>query len=123
MVRTRWSRGAVEGWYWTEFEAIVPWTAVCGLAYMEAMSQTLTPYQQLVTELREIALLGSVAALLDWDEQTQLPAKGAENRAAQAALLARMKHERFTSPRVGNLLDGAGQSSEAKDLESDVAVN
>jgi carboxypeptidase Taq len=87
------------------------------------MSSNTPPYQQFVTELKEIALLGSVAALLDWDEQTQMPAKGAENRAGQASLLARIIHERFTSARVGELLEGAGQSAEAGDLESDVAVN
>jgi carboxypeptidase Taq len=80
-------------------------------------------YTALLTELKEIALLGSVAALLDWDEQTQLPAKGADTRAAQASMLARMKHERFTSPRIGELLEAAGQSTEAEDADSDVAVN
>ena len=81
------------------------------------------PYQQLVTELKEISLLGSVAALLDWDEQTQMPPKGAEHRADQASLLARIRHERFTAPRIGDLMEAAGQSVGAKDPESDVAVN
>ena len=45
-------------------------------------------YETLVTSLREIGLLGSVASVLHWDERTQLPPKGAENRANQLSLLA-----------------------------------
>ncbi|HEY8749280.1 MAG TPA: carboxypeptidase M32 [Tepidisphaeraceae bacterium] len=84
------------------------------------MSLTQSPYSRLITELKEIALLGSVSALLDWDERTQLPPKGAENRAAQASLLARMIHERVTAKRIGDLLGEAGAGAEA---DSDAAVN
>jgi carboxypeptidase Taq len=61
-------------------------------------------YAQLIAELRDIALLGSIGAVLGWDERTQLPAKGTDHRAAQATLLAGMVHDRFTSPKVGDLL-------------------
>src|SRR4249920_1054566 len=86
------------------------------------MADAQQAYGQLVTELKETALLGSVAALLDWDERTQLPPKGAENRAAQASLLARMIHERLTSPRIGEWLDQSATMPEAADAESDAAV-
>ena len=49
-------------------------------------------------------MLGSVNSVLGWDERTQMPEKGAEHRAAQSSLLARMVHERFTSPRIDELL-------------------
>jgi len=61
-------------------------------------------HAQLTAELREIALLGSIGSVLGWDERTQLPAKGTDHRAAQATLLARLVHDRFTSPKVGDLL-------------------
>jgi carboxypeptidase Taq len=61
-------------------------------------------YDALIVELREISLLSSVADVLGWDERTQLPPKGTENRANQLALLARLTHHRFTSPKIDDLL-------------------
>src|SRR5690348_3956779 len=58
-------------------------------------------FESLVAELKEIAVLGSIGSVLGWDEQTHLPPKGADWRAAQASVIARMVHERFTSPRIG----------------------
>jgi carboxypeptidase Taq len=66
-------------------------------------------YESLVRELRDVTLLGSVGALLHWDEQTQMPPGGAAHRAEQASLLAKLVHERMTSPRVGELLDAASE--------------
>jgi carboxypeptidase Taq len=64
-------------------------------------------YEALVRELREVALLWSVSALLGWDERTQMPPRGAAHRADQAALIATLSHARFTSPRLGDLLGEA----------------
>jgi carboxypeptidase Taq len=80
-------------------------------------------YRALIAELREIALLGSVRAVLEWDERTQLPPKGTEHRAAQTSLLARMTHERFTSPQIGELLQEIEGSTLVAAPESDQAVN
>lgn len=80
-------------------------------------------YDNLIKELREISLLGSVAGVLGWDERTQMPPKGAEHRAAQSSLLARMIHERFTSPRIGEWLSEIESSDLVRDRESDASVN
>lgn len=80
-------------------------------------------YDDLVTELREIALLNSINSVLGWDERTQMPAKGAEHRASQSSLLARLVHERTTARRVGELLATVENSTLVKDPESDAAVN
>jgi carboxypeptidase Taq len=80
-------------------------------------------YDELVSMLREVATLRSVGAVLDWDEQTHLPSRGAEHRANQASLVARLAHERFTAPRIGELLDAVAGSPLASDPESDAAVN
>ena len=61
-------------------------------------------YASLLRELREVGLLTSVGALLSWDEQTHMPPRAAAHRADQAAMLATLRHARFTSPRVGDLL-------------------
>lgn len=80
-------------------------------------------YDALLRELKELALFGSIGSVLGWDERTQLPPKGAEHRAAQSSLLARMIHERFISPKIDEWLDEAEQSSLVADRESDAAVN
>lgn len=65
---------------------------------------TSTNYTDLCRELREIATLGSVSALLGWDQETKLPDGGNETRAEQMSLLAGMLHERQTSSRLGDLI-------------------
>ncbi len=61
-------------------------------------------YVSLTEHLKELATLGSCAALLGWDEQTYLPPGGGEFRANQLSLLAGLCHDRATDPRVGELL-------------------
>lgn len=80
-------------------------------------------YDALVTRLKELALLGSVSALLGWDERTQLPPKGAEFRAEQSSLLARLRHERLTSPEIGQWLAAVEGSELVMDPGGDAAVN
>jgi carboxypeptidase Taq len=78
-------------------------------------------YEELVKALREISLLGSVASVLGWDERTQRPPAGAGHRAEQLSMLAGMVHQRFTSPRIGELLEASAEL--AKDPHSDAGVN
>ena len=80
-------------------------------------------YNELTSALREIALLNSARSVLDWDEQTYMPPRGAGHRANQVSLLARTSHERFTSPRIDDLLKAAEGSPLFADRESDAAVN
>jgi carboxypeptidase Taq len=87
------------------------------------MNDAAETYRSLLVELREIALLGSVNSVLEWDERTQLPPKGTEHRAAQSSLLARMVHERFTSPRIDEQLHEVEGSALVHDPESDAAAN
>lgn len=80
-------------------------------------------YNNLVKTLREISTLDSAASLLSWDEQTFMPKKGAELRANQASLLARMSHEKFTDPWIGEILREVEGSELTKEKYSDSAVN
>jgi carboxypeptidase Taq len=83
------------------------------------------PYDTLLRELRAVATLASVSALLSWDEQTHLPPRGAAARADQAATVASLRHERFTSPLVGDLLSAAESELSAAERagDADAAVN
>ena len=80
-------------------------------------------YADLIKELREIALLGSINSLLSWDEHVYLPPNGAAHRADQEALMARLHHERFTSPKIGELLGAVESSDLVRNPESDAAAN
>src|SRR5688572_22167961 len=80
-------------------------------------------YDALVAESRQIATLASVNAVLHWDEQTHLPPRGAGHRAEQCSMLAGMVHERFTAPKVDELLSAVEGSDLVNDAQSDEAVN
>uniref|UniRef100_A0A832MN58 Metal-dependent carboxypeptidase n=1 Tax=Eiseniibacteriota bacterium TaxID=2212470 RepID=A0A832MN58_UNCEI len=60
---------------------------------------------RLKTRLAEVYDLNGAAALLRWDQATYMPPGGAEARGRQIALLARLAHERFTDPAIGELLE------------------
>lgn len=86
------------------------------------MSQDHATYTKLTTELREITTLASVSAIVGWDEQVMLRPGGMEFRSRQAALLARLIHERFTSKQIGDWLGELEVSELAKDKDADAAV-
>jgi carboxypeptidase Taq len=91
---------------------------------MPGMSlQAADAYSELIATLRQIALLQSAASVLGWDERTNLPVKGAPHRAEQLSLLARLAHEQFTQPRLGELLNSVAESELVSDPLSDAAVN
>src|SRR5262249_4129592 len=80
-------------------------------------------YAELVRRGKELGVLNSCAAVLSWDQHTYMPAKGAALRGEQMAFLAALSHQKFTDPKVGELL-GAVQGSElVKDPVSDAAAN
>jgi carboxypeptidase Taq len=80
-------------------------------------------YEQLVASIREISTLDSIGSLMSWDEHTYMPADGTAHRGNQQALIARMSHEQFTSPKIDELLKTIEGSDLVKDPESDEAAN
>ncbi len=80
-------------------------------------------YEELIGLWREASLVGSMAATLEWEQQTTLPAKGAEYRAKQLAYLAGLHHDLATRPRIGELLTELESSPDESDSESVAAVN
>jgi carboxypeptidase Taq len=68
------------------------------------MSATSASYEELCKLGHEAATLGSVSALVNWDQETYMPPGGAEARAEQSSLLAGLLHERATSPKLGELI-------------------
>ena len=68
-------------------------------------------FDELLRRLGEISDLQRVTGLLVWDQETKMPSLGAPARAEQLATLARLAHERGTTPEIGSLLE------ELRDLE------
>jgi len=87
------------------------------------VSKSNKTYNRLTDRCREIALLNSSAAVLGWDERTYMPAGGAQLRADQLGLLARMVHEQFVAPEIGEWLSELEQSAIVKDNGSVEAAN
>src|SRR6185312_16445291 len=68
------------------------------------MNSTLTdPFQALRERMAQLADLRTVAQLLDWDQQTMMPPRGAEARAETVATVQRISHEMFVSDETGRL--------------------
>jgi carboxypeptidase Taq len=82
-----------------------------------------TAYAELIRRVREASLLESCGGLLGWDERTYMPRQGSAYRADQMALLARLGHEAFTAPQVGELLAAVEGSPLVADTDSDAAAN
>ena len=83
------------------------------------LSTSQSSYDRLCALAREVGLLASAKALLEWDERTKLPPAGGEYRAEQVSYLAGLIHRRQTDPEVGGLLDELLGSPLADDPHSD----
>lgn len=75
-------------------------------------------YTQLVEKLHRIDRLNSVAGLMSWDEQVNLPSASADRRAEQMALLAELQHREAADPVLAEWLDGL-EADEGADLDAD----
>src|SRR5215831_19272032 len=77
--------------------------------------------QRLREVLGEVADLERAAEVLIWDQETNMPPGGVEDRANQLATLSRLAHERFASSEVARLLESAGAEVAGMPAESDEA--
>jgi len=87
------------------------------------MSDAEKNYEKLLTVVREASLLDSISCLLEWDQETGMPRQGAQHRAEQLALTARLSHERLTAGETGELLSACESAAAGCDPLSDRAVN
>jgi carboxypeptidase Taq len=85
--------------------------------------RALEAYEELVRLARDESLLASCEALLEWDELTQMPPGGVEQRSRQRALLAGLLHAQATDPRRGELLEAIEGSELCADPEAPQAAN
>ena len=79
--------------------------------------------KEIYDNTREIATLRSCMSVLDWDERTYMPRNGSENRANQVSLLAGMAHEKFVSPRIGEIINELVQNGLRPDQDTVDSAN
>lgn len=72
-------------------------------------------------KIAEIASLNGIQALLDWDQQVNMPPGGVEDRSNQAALIGELIHHRSTSPELGQLIEDLAKEIGDLDAEDDAA--
>lgn len=63
-----------------------------------------TLYDQYKTKMQQIADIRYASAVLQWDQETYMPPKGAAGRGRQIATLSELAHQQFTSEHTGDLL-------------------
>lgn len=78
-------------------------------------------YIDLKTRLAEIHDLDKIGWVLNWDQRTMMPPKGAAVRAEQLATLEKVRLEKWTSPEIGRLLDDLRPYEESLPYDSDEA--
>lgn len=84
------------------------------------MSTQADAYAVLAARARSISTARQIEALLDWDQETQMPPAAAEDRANQLALIAGIAHEQLAADETGALLARAEQRG---DLSDDARAN
>ncbi|RYY92923.1 MAG: carboxypeptidase M32 [Chitinophagaceae bacterium] len=62
-------------------------------------------YTDYVARMQRIADIRYASAVLQWDQETYLPPKGAEARGRQLSTLSELAHEQFSNESLGALLD------------------
>ena len=61
-------------------------------------------YNEYKQHMRKIADVKNALNILQWDQETYLPSKGASFRAQQTATLSEICHQLFTGEYFGNIL-------------------
>ncbi len=74
-------------------------------------------YENYREHMRRVADIKAALALMQWDQETYLPAKGTEFRAQQVATLSEMAHELATSDKLGSLLESLESADELNETE------
>lgn len=69
-------------------------------------------YGKLMDRVKDVGRMHAVEQLLDWDQETYMPAEGVKPRAELAALVSGLAHERLISDETRKLLDDASSAED-----------
>src|SRR5882757_7755719 len=84
------------------------------------MIQSQKLYEEYVSHMQRIADVKYSLAVLQWDQETYMPVKGAASRARQTATLSEWAHQLFTQESFKNLLQ---ELNSRADLDADQQKN
>lgn len=77
------------------------------------MTVTTTAAETFLTQWSDIAALGSAAAVLSWDQETQMPPKGQASRGHSLSVLAGLHHDKLTHASLLDAIDAAAAEAES----------
>lgn len=86
------------------------------------MPMTNSAYTALIDHNARTMALTEISGLLEWDQETTMPAKGAAQRAEQSGALTAVIHARHTDPRVADWLEGAASEPLSEAERRNVAL-
>jgi carboxypeptidase Taq len=66
-------------------------------------------YDELAERSKELFTIGSISALVGWDQRVNMPPAGIAHRAQMAGYLHELAHRKQSEPGIGELLDAAEQ--------------
>jgi carboxypeptidase Taq len=78
-----------------------------------------SPLIKLRQRWRQIHDLQEAEGLLDWDQQTMMPRRAAEQHGQQSAALATVAHEKLVAPELGDLLAAAEADADTPGSDKD----
>jgi carboxypeptidase Taq len=81
-----------------------------------------TPIDELKKRLKEISHLGSILALLSWDQEVYMPTGGSDSRASSIAELSAIVHHKFVSIDDDGLLTKLKKQFDLKKIKGKDAV-
>jgi carboxypeptidase Taq len=80
-----------------------------------------TNYDLLLEQVYEIHDLDKVDALMRWDRQVNMPPMGSQSRTDQLLTIGRLRHNTFTSDKMGDLIAAAAEDLNGTSYDSDEA--
>jgi len=83
---------------------------------------TQPPYNELLSLHKRLDRLGSIGALLSWDDSVNLPPQSAGLRGEQMAVYTELYHREAANPRIGELLAQLEASREALDADQRAVI-
>lgn len=80
------------------------------------------PLERVLVLWREIADLGSISELLQWDQETVMPARGLAGRSDVLGTIAGLVHRRLTDPALADALDALAAAEPTGDAAAQLRV-
>ncbi|MFW9921348.1 MAG: carboxypeptidase M32, partial [Candidatus Thorarchaeota archaeon] len=75
----------------------------------------MSAYEQLLSKVKELSLIGSAAGIIHWDLETYMPPGAIMLRSEQLATLSKIIHRMTVDPEIGKLLDAAENDKDSVD--------